>query len=112
MGNRRGQTRARLNPELEQLQTLAAELPSYLHRRLGVLAGEVRTQYRSLIAFLWVTTLSAATLLTVFLQLFYRWVFQPLRVLVTGIASRRGGRLRLSHRAGAVATKWPSWPRR
>jgi signal transduction histidine kinase len=73
--------------ELEQLQTLSAELPSYLHRRLGALASEVRTQYRSLFAFLWITTLSAATLLMVFLQLFYRWVFQPLRVLLQG--SRR-----------------------
>jgi two-component system NtrC family sensor kinase len=76
-----------LGAELEQLQTLAAELPSHLHRRLAVLAGEVRTQYRSLIALLWLTTLSAAALLAVFLQLFYRWVFRPLRVLVTG--SRR-----------------------
>ena len=42
----------RLKRRLEQLQTLAAELPSHLHRRLGVLAGEVRTQYRSLIALL------------------------------------------------------------
>jgi two-component system NtrC family sensor kinase len=80
-----------LNLELEQLQTLSAELPSYLHRRFGVLASEVRTQYRSLIGFLWATTLSAATLLVVFLQLFYRWVFQPLRVLLRGSRRVAGG---------------------
>jgi signal transduction histidine kinase len=51
------------------------------------LADEVRIQYRSLIGLLSVTTLSAAALLALFLQLFYRWVFRPLRVLVTG--SRR-----------------------
>jgi signal transduction histidine kinase len=73
--------------ELETLQTLAAQLPSHLHNRLGLLADEVRTQYRSLIALLWLTTLSAAALLALFLRLFYRWVFHPLRVLVTG--SRR-----------------------
>jgi signal transduction histidine kinase len=73
--------------QLAQLQTLVAELPSHLHRRLAVLAGEVRTQYRSLIAMLGVTTILAAVLLALFIRLFYRWVFQPLRVLVTG--SRR-----------------------
>ncbi len=31
-----------LNLELERVQTLTAQLPSHLHRRLGVLAGEVR----------------------------------------------------------------------
>lgn len=76
-----------LGAELEQLQTLAVELPGHLHRRLGVLAGEVRTQYRSLIALLSLTTLSAGALLALFMQLFYRWVFRPLRVLVKG--SRR-----------------------
>ncbi len=73
--------------ELESLQTLSAELPSHLHGRLGLLADEVRTQYRSLIALLTLTTLAAAALLALFLRLFYRWVFHPLLVLVTG--SRR-----------------------
>ncbi|HJS09371.1 MAG TPA: HAMP domain-containing sensor histidine kinase [Pirellulales bacterium] len=76
-----------IEAQLAQLQTLAAELPSHLHGRLAVLAGEVRTQYRSLIAMLGVTTVLAAIFLALFIRLFYRWVFQPLRVLVTG--SRR-----------------------
>jgi signal transduction histidine kinase len=73
--------------DLAQLQTLVGELPSHLHGRLAVLAGEVRTQYRSLIAMLAITTILAAVFLALFIRLFYRWVFQPLRVLVTG--SRR-----------------------
>jgi signal transduction histidine kinase len=80
-----------LGAELAQLQSLAAELPSHLHRRLGVLAGEVRTKYRSLIAVNGLTTLSAAALLAVFIQLFYRWVFQPLRLLLTGSRRVAGG---------------------
>ena len=73
-----------LNDELEGLQKLAAKLPSHLHDRLAVLADEVRIQYRSLIALLTLTTLAAAALLALFLRLFYRWIFHPLRVLVTG----------------------------
>jgi signal transduction histidine kinase len=76
-----------IEAQLAQLQTLAAELPSHLHGRLGVLAVEVRTQYRSLIAMLGVNTILAAALLALFIRLFYRWIFQPLRLLVTG--SRR-----------------------
>jgi two-component system, NtrC family, sensor kinase len=80
-----------IESQLEQLQTLAGKLPSHLHRRLGVLAGEVRTQYRSLIAMLGVTTILAAVLLALFIRLFYRWVFQPLRTLVTGSRRVAGG---------------------
>ena len=76
-----------IESELAQLQSLSAELPSHLHRRLGVLAGEVRTQYRSLIGLLSVTSLSATALLGVLIRFFYRWVFRPLDVLVKG--SRR-----------------------
>lgn len=91
-----------IEAQLAQLQILAAELPSHLHGRLGVLAGEVRTQYRSLIAMLGVTTVLAGALLALFLRLFYRWVFQPLGVVVTG--SRRvaagdfGFRIKLASR--------------
>jgi two-component system NtrC family sensor kinase len=85
-----------LGVELAQLQTLVAKLPSHLHRRLSVLAGEVRTQYRSLIALLSITALSAAGLLVVLIHLFYRWVFRPLRVLVKG--SRRVAAGDFTHR--------------
>jgi signal transduction histidine kinase len=85
-----------LGVELAHLQTLVAKLPSHLHRRLSLLAGEVRTQYRSLIALLSVTALSAAGLLVVLIHLFYRWVFRPLRVLVKG--SRRVAAGDFTHR--------------
>ena len=43
--------------ELERLQALSWELPSYLHRRLHDFAGEVRLQYRALIILTWITTI-------------------------------------------------------
>jgi signal transduction histidine kinase len=73
--------------ELERLQQLSWELPSYLHRRLHDFAGEVRVQYRTLIILTWVTTVLAILLLGLFIRLFYAWVFRPLRVLIGG--SRR-----------------------
>lgn len=80
-----------LNRELEALQQLTAKLPSQLHRRLGYLAGEVRAQYHWLIAVIWFTALLAAAMLAVFLRLFYRWVFYPLRQLVEGSRRVAGG---------------------
>lgn len=85
-------TASALNEHLEKLQRLAAELPSHLHRRLGVMAGEVRTQYRAMIGMLWTTTLSAAAMLILLIHLFYRWVFRPLRVLIHGSRIVAAGR--------------------
>jgi signal transduction histidine kinase len=73
--------------ELDRLQNLAFELPSYLHRRLHDFAGEVRTQYRALIILTWITTVLGMVLLALFIRLFYSWVFSPLQVLIEG--SRR-----------------------
>ena len=73
--------------ELDNLQALTWELPSYLHKRIHNFADEVRIQYRALIVLTWVTTALAALLLWLFIRLFYAWVFRPLRVLVEG--SRR-----------------------
>ncbi|MGD9720263.1 MAG: sensor histidine kinase [Pirellulales bacterium] len=73
--------------ELERLEALVMELPSYLHRRLYDFAGEVRVQYRALIILTWITMILGMLLLGLFLQLFYAWVFQPLGVLIEG--SRR-----------------------
>ncbi len=73
--------------ELERLQSLAFELPSYLHRRLHDFAGDVRTQYRALIILTWITTVLGILLLGLFIRLFYQWVFGPLQVLIDG--SRR-----------------------
>jgi two-component system, NtrC family, sensor kinase len=76
-----------LDVELENLQTLAAELPSHLHNKLYFFADEVRGQYRMLINGTWATTITAILLFAVFMHLFYRWIFLPLRILVAG--SRR-----------------------
>lgn len=69
---------------LANLQELCAEAPSFLHHRLHTLVGEVRTQYRTLIAVNLVTTVSGTLLLGLFLRLMYSWVFRPLRQLVKG----------------------------
>ncbi len=77
----------RLDAELEYLQSLSGELPSHLHEKLEGFADDVRVQYRALIVGTWVTTVSAALLFALFVQLFYRWIVRPLRVLIDG--SRR-----------------------
>ncbi|MDZ7615570.1 MAG: HAMP domain-containing sensor histidine kinase [Patescibacteria group bacterium] len=77
----------RLDAELEYLQSLSGELPSHLHEKLEGFADDVRVQYRALIVGTWVTTISAALLFALFVQLFYRWIVRPLRVLIDG--SRR-----------------------
>jgi two-component system NtrC family sensor kinase len=76
-----------LDIELENLQALAVELPSHLHKKLAGFADEVRGQYRMLIFGAWAATIMAMLLFTVFMQLFYQWIFLPLRILVAG--SRR-----------------------
>jgi two-component system NtrC family sensor kinase len=74
----------RLDTDLADLQDLTAELPSHLRARLEGFASEVRGQYRTLIIGTWVATVAAGLVLAVFVRLFYRWVFIPLRVLVGG----------------------------
>ena len=73
-----------MNDRLELAQSLTAKLPSYLHRRIHDLAGEVRTRYRTLIILTWLMTVTALCTFGLFVQLFYRWVFRPLRVLIKG----------------------------
>ena len=73
-----------LERDLDRLQTLAAELPSHLHATLRGFAADVRGQYHMLIVGTWITSVSAALVLALFIRLFYRWIFRPLRVLVYG----------------------------
>ncbi len=73
-----------VNLKLELAQSLTAELPSFLHRRIHDLAGEVRTRYRTLIILTWITTVGAVATFGLFIHLFYRWIFRPLRVLIKG----------------------------
>lgn len=92
----------KVNLELEKLQTLAADLPSHLHMRIHDIAGDVRTHYRTLIGITWLTTLCSIFVVGLFVHLFYRWVFRPLRLLVKGsrrvAAGEFGHRIRLQTR--------------
>jgi signal transduction histidine kinase len=76
-----------VHAQLGRLQELSWELPSFLHQRIHDFADEVRTQRRALIFVNWVTTISAALMLVLFIRLCYAWVFRPLQELVKG--SRR-----------------------
>ncbi len=74
----------RLDTELEELQRLAGELPSHLHAKMAGFAHEVRGQYRTLIVGTWIIVVSAALLFLLFVKLFYKWIFRPLRILIDG----------------------------
>jgi len=87
---------ARVNEELQELQQLSAELPSFLHARMRNFTHEVRLRYRTLIYITWLTTLVAIFMLALFVRLFMAWVFRPLRILIDG--SRRVAAGNFSHR--------------
>jgi two-component system, NtrC family, sensor kinase len=76
-----------LNRELRRLQELTAKLQDHLQRSINDTADAARTQYRALIILTWVTSITTAVMLALFVKLFYQWVFRPLRVLIKG--SRR-----------------------
>jgi signal transduction histidine kinase len=76
-----------LDVELEQLQGLATELPSHLHRKLAGFRDEVEGRYNMLFLTDWIATASACLVFLLFVALSYRWIFRPLRMLVAG--SRR-----------------------
>lgn len=86
----------RLNEELEQLQSLAGKLPGFLHQNIHDFTDDVRQQRRTFITLAWTSTVAAVTMLGLFVHLFYKWVFRPLRVLVKG--SRRVATGQFSHR--------------
>jgi signal transduction histidine kinase len=91
-----------IEPHLERLAALCAELPTFLQERLHDLSHEVRIGYRTLIVTTWASALAATVLLAALGVLTYRWVFRPLRLL--GHGSRRvakgdfGFRIRLDTR--------------
>jgi two-component system, NtrC family, sensor kinase len=73
-----------LDKELVELQQLADELPTYLHDRFTGFAEAERIQYRTMIWGTWVAVALAATIFALFVNLFYRWIFRPLRILIEG----------------------------
>ncbi|HEX3872222.1 MAG TPA: HAMP domain-containing sensor histidine kinase [Pirellulales bacterium] len=74
----------KLGGELEYLEELTAELPSYLHENIRDFTEEARGQYRGLLALSWVTSATTVLMFGLFVKLFYEWVFRPLRVLIKG----------------------------
>lgn len=75
---------ARLDEEVEQLQKLTAELPSYLHQRMQDFATDTRGHYHALILFSILSSILVVLLLAAFVRLAYSSVFRPIRVLVKG----------------------------
>ncbi len=73
--------------ELQQLQELTVELPSYLHHNLLDFKYQARAQYRTLIVLTWITTILTALMFALLVKLFYSWVFRPMQKLIKG--SRR-----------------------
>ena len=84
--------RGLLTGELEQLQQLAAQLPTHLYDRISESTIEAKGQYKNLLTLTWATSVAAASLLGLFVHLFYRWVFRPLRILISGSRKVAGGR--------------------
>jgi two-component system NtrC family sensor kinase len=74
----------RLDGELEHLERLVVELPSYLHRKFEGSAAKERAEYRTLIVGTWVVSILGLLIFGLGLQLFYKWVFRPLGVLISG----------------------------
>jgi signal transduction histidine kinase len=89
----------RLDGELEGLQRLSTELPSFLHAKISGLTDDVRAKYRTLLVGTCITSVLAASICGLCLKLFYQWVFMPLGVLISGsrkvAAGNFGYRIRL-----------------
>ena len=76
--------RGTLKRDLDSLQLLAARLPTHLYARINESTTDAKRQYQRLITLSWTTCGAAALLLGLFVHLFYRWVFRPLRILING----------------------------
>jgi signal transduction histidine kinase len=88
--------RGDLKRDLDALQLLAARLPNYLYDGINESTSEAKLQYRRLLTLSWTTCGAAALLLGLFVHLFYRWVFRPLRILING--SRKVARGQFNYR--------------
>ena len=80
-----------LHREVIDLQVLAVDLPTHLHSTMRGFAAEVRGQYHVLLVGLWITSALAALVFAAFVRLFYRWIFQPLEMLIRGSRKVAGG---------------------
>jgi signal transduction histidine kinase len=73
-----------LDRQLIALQVMAVDLPTHLHTTLRGFGARVRGQYHLALIGLWITSAVAALFLALFVQLFFRWIFGPLDVLIRG----------------------------
>ncbi len=73
---------SQLGREVDRLQLLAAELPSYLHQSILGFTNEVRSTYRWFIGVAWVTLVFTIVLLLALVWMTYRNIFSPLRAMV------------------------------
>lgn len=88
--------RGALKRHLDGLQLLAGQLPTHLYRRINDSTVEAKRQYQTLITLSWSTSAAAAMMLGLFVHLFYRWIFRPLRILIGG--SRKVARGQFNYR--------------
>lgn len=79
-----GRERERLNEDLRDLQQLSGNLLVHFQEAFGEVTDHARAEYRALIILTWVTSVTAAVMLTLFVRLFYQWIFLPLRILIQG----------------------------
>ncbi len=85
-----------LQEEIEQLRSLAAQLPNHLHNRLHDLSGKVQSQYRWALTLAWATFVSVLVLLVLTIQAFRKTIAKPLRLLAEG--ARKVASDNFSHR--------------
>ena len=74
----------RLSKNLLELQHLTDKLPTFLYDRFTGFADAERNQYRTMIVGSWIAVGVAATSFGLFINLFYCWIFTPLRLLIEG----------------------------
>ncbi len=85
-----------LNLELTTFDEHAAELPLHMQQRMSAFRNSTLNTYRVWITASYAAILSAFGLAPLLLWIFYRWVHQPLGVLIEG--SRRVARKDFEHR--------------
>lgn len=78
--------RSQVAADVERLCERTASLPGYLHQTILDHTDDdsAKSQYRKLIVLAWITSITTAIVFALLVQLFYRWLFRPLRVLIKG----------------------------
>ena len=99
-----------LRVELERLQVLCWELPSYLHERIHDFADEVRSavpgDHRHYLGHDGFGRRAAGAVS----GLFYAWVFRPLECWSPARGAWLAASLAIAS-SWKPTTKWPNWPR-